>query len=239
MNKVIAGAVAGLALGAFSAVSALDMSAGGGAFFTSDFGGGMDGKFSGTIYSTSVAGEVDFKTPFIGGGLYGFYDVTYAEISFGFIGARGEWEENVKMSAMGQALPVSNELTPLFVGLNLGLLLKYPISLSDIITVFPAAGIDYQLVLVDNLEVPWDNEDNPGDLSAPIFKFGVGLDIALGEKMFLRPNLLYGIRLPNKIEKDYLDGSIRTLPVTGINITDDKTRLGHELTFKFGIGYKF
>jgi len=237
MNKVIAGAVAGLALGAFSAVSALDLSAGGGAFFTSDFGGGMEGKFSGTMYPISIEGAYDLKTSFIGGGLYGFFDVTYAEISLGFIGAEVRWDESTEVSVMGQTESEKGKDTCGFAGLSLGLLLKYPIAVSDIITVFPAAGIDYQLILWDNVKFLW-GDDSPGNWNAPIFKFGAGIDIALGEKIFLRSDLLYGIRLANKVEKDDLENQLKTLPGS-FDIKDDKTRLANEVTFKFGIGCKF
>ena len=62
------------------------------------------------------------------------------------------------------------------------------------------------------------------DFNTLWFKFGGGLDYDLSETMFLRSSLLYGIRLSNKIEKDWEDGG--------------DTRLGHGLDIRVGVGFR-
>ena len=239
MNKVIAGAVAGLALGAFSAVSALDLSVGGGGFFASDFGGGLE-------YSLSMppvgSVEVTSKMPYYGGGAYLFFDVTYAEVSVGYFLGGGEWAAEMKATVMGETETESSKADASFSALNLGLLLKYPVPLSDNMILFPAVGIDYLLVLAGENKAEgetqkWDGKDSvpkAGDFSAPIFKFGVGLDVAVSGQLYVRPELLYGIRMANKAEND----AVKEIKDELGGLGSTKTRLGHGLTVKVGLGYK-
>ena len=222
MRKVIAGAVAGLALGAMSAVSAVDISAGIMGSFSSDFGGGVEGKIP-------MLGNEGFevKMGWVGGGIKGFFDVTYAEVGIGVTFGSGA----IEMKETGFAGGLSDKVNYSFTALNFGLLGKYPIALADNIVLFPAAGIDYQLVLSAKDEYGND-EDDAGDLSALWFKFGAGMDIALTDAIFLRTTLLYGIRLANKMENDF----VNELKMPGVNVN---SRLGHGLTVNLGIGFKF
>ncbi|MDR1468699.1 MAG: hypothetical protein LBT00_05340 [Spirochaetaceae bacterium] len=77
-----------------------------------------------------------------------------------------------------------------------------------------------------------DDKGEPGDLSALWFKFGGGLDYSFTEKIYLRFEALYGLRLANKSEKDAKD----QYQDYG---ADADTLLGHGLTVKLGVGYKF
>ena len=166
-----------------------------GGFFSNDFGGGFKMPEI-NIKNIKIPGT-EMKTPWIGGGVKGFFDITYAEFGIGLTFASGDWSFNA---------------------LNLGLLGKYPIELHDNISMFPAAGIDYQLEL-------------NGDYSALWFKFGTGMDIAVNDAIFIRPMLLYGFRQANKWEND----AVRPVIQDG---KEGTTLLGHGITFSVGIGFK-
>ncbi|MDR3325143.1 MAG: porin family protein [Spirochaetaceae bacterium] len=182
-------------------------SAGVGGYITSDFGGG----------TKSDDGELVVKMPYFGGGGFLFLDATYAELSFGFVGAGGKVTvEMGGVSGDGQDFSLT--------GLDIGLLGKYPIALGSSLTVFPIFGINYRVIVA--AKVDGEAYDPADDFSAFWFKFGGGLDYAIANNIYLRGDLLYGIRLANKVENDMVEGS------------DDKTRLGHGLDVKLAVGYK-
>jgi len=176
-----------------------------GGFFSNDFSGGFNIPEI-NIGKVKIPGT-EVKTPWIGGGIKGFLDIIYAEIGVGLAYGGGTME--MATTKIGWS----------FTALNLSLLGKYPIELTDNISLFPAAGIDYQQVL--SMKVGEADITDSGDNDALWFKFGAGMDIALSDAIFIRPMLLYGIRQANKWESK--EGS---------------TLLGHGLTFGVGIGFK-
>lgn len=196
-------------------ISQISFSAGGGGFIGGDFGGGYEGS--------SDYGKVSYEYPYFGGGGFIFCDATYAELSLGFFGGSGK--------AKGSFGGFSMEVDYSIASFNIGLLGKYPFAIDDNLTVFPLLGIDYQIVLSAKLDDT--DAETPGDLSALWFKFGGGADYSLTSNIFLRAQALYGLRTPNKSEDD----SVKSAKDEG---TDDaKTRLGHGLTIKLAVGYRF
>jgi opacity protein-like surface antigen len=201
------------------------LSAGAGGYFTSDFGGGVEASAGGQTMS--------IKTPYAGGGGFAFFDATYAELSFGFFGGGG----TMKIEFPGSP---DQEMDFSLSGLDIGLLGKYPIAVGEKLTVFPLLGITYRVVL--SLKAgngtEWKNSDGDkmaGDFSALWFKLGGGLDYAFTDHVFLRANLLYGLRLANKLENDRYESMIGTIP----DEIDVKPLLGHGLEVKVAVGYKF
>jgi len=270
MSKVSAGMALGLVLGlgAVSAGSALDMSFGGGGFFGSGFGGGIEGTLGGSMRLGSISGDMTLDPPYLGGGVYGFFDAEYAQVSVGYFIAGGAWKFDGKysVSVLGMVInegSYSEEMDASFQVVNIGLLGKYPIALSGKFKLFPIAGVEYQLCLsgeykfkeADGKEVvtKWDGKPadpsdpdsdknpNAGDFNALWIKFGAGLDVGLTDKLFLRPELLYGIRFASKIENDAVDDANALFEEraggTGAK-ADIKTRLGHGFMIKVGIGRK-
>ena len=153
--------------------------------------------------------------PMLAVDLYGFFDATLAEASIGLV----------------LGLPPKSETF----GISFSLIGKYPLRLNQSITFFPAVGIDYQSVFAGyvsgtgekigssiNSEEP-ENSEN----SALWFKFGAGLDYNINYDMYLRLTALYGVRLPNKFEQDRIDTSGATYV------------LGHGITIKLGLGFRF
>jgi len=97
--------------------------------------------------------------------------------------------------------------------LQLGIYFKYPIPINDFLVFFPTGGADFELSLSDE---KWDSFSWWHDLWV---RAGVGLDIFLGQKTFLRGHVIYGVALPIGADKDM-----------GLTV-------GHGLLIKFGVGF--
>jgi hypothetical protein len=210
--------LAALAAGGVSAQTAFGVSAGVGGLIGGDFGGGLE----------SSGGTMKIEMPYFGGGGFAFLDATYAELSLGISGGGGK----IKMTMEGGGQSYTSETDWSITNFNIGLLGKYPIAISDRFTLFPLLGIDILAALSAKDEDGNDLLDSmgdykTGDLTALWFKFGGGADFSITEKFYARLGLLYGLRLPNKVEKDMADD------------LDGKTLLGHGLSVKLAVGYRF
>jgi hypothetical protein len=202
-----------LVLAAFTAIGAFalpefKLSAGAGGYFTSAFGGGIEED-----------GEAWFKTPYFGGGGFAFFDATFAEVSVGFFGGGGKNED------------FFGDMS--FMGLDIGLLGKYPFAISDKLSAFPLLGITYRVVLSVKDEdgeqyTNSDGDNASGDFSALWFKLGGGVDYSFTDAIYLRGEALYGLRLANKVENDWVNES-----------DSAKALLGHGLDIKIAVGYRF
>jgi hypothetical protein len=210
---------------------AFKISAGAGGFFGSDFGGGFE--VTGSMSGQEV-GKYTMKTPSAGGGGFIFLDATYAELNAAFFG--GSVKSKVKQEGGGVNSDQEDKMSGMT--FNLGLLGKYPVAVNEKLKVFPLLGIEYDICL--SLKDENGNElESVGDYSALWFKLGGGLDFALSEKLYLRFETLYGLRLANKMEKDQKDSLEKQYAnIPGVTV-DAKTRLGHGLTAKLALGFVF
>jgi len=230
-----------------SAVSALDMSVGGGGFFANDFDGGFfSNSFSINSSSGSMGGmpvTLDFtreqKSPWSGGGIKVFFDLKYAEISTGLTFAGGSLKTTSSatftMAGIDNTLPeeiarelgfANSEIDMSGTFWNIGLLLKYPINLGTA-TVFPAVGFDG----LSCLSASWlpDRTNDADDLSPLWIKFGAGFDYNLNDRMFLRTVALYGIRFTTKAETDASEGILSEIHNSQIlNYIIGNGRIGSE-----------
>ncbi|MDR1230836.1 MAG: outer membrane beta-barrel protein [Spirochaetaceae bacterium] len=218
---------------------AFDISAGVGGLFIGDFGGGVEASAS--MSGQSISDKMEM--PNSGGGGYVFVDATYAELTVAIAGGSGTFKSTRTQPGQSDR---SDESDMSMANLNIGLLGKYPIAMNDKLTLFPLLGIDYAICLSvkdeDGEEFKgMDGEGGPGDFSALWFKFGGGLDFALSEKLYLRFEALYGLRLANTFEKDMKDQhdkGYEQAKNAGADV-DVKTLLGHGLTAKLAVGYRF
>jgi opacity protein-like surface antigen len=172
-------------------------------------GGYVGGDFGG---GSEIDGEKG-DTPYFGGGGFAFFDATYAELSVGVLGGGGKWSSDYSASVMN---------------LNISVLGKYPIAVGGKLSVFPLLGIDFQAAL--SVKVDGEEHDKPEEFSALWFKLGGGLDYAITGNLYLRFEALYGIRLENEAEKNTKKDN------DGVDVT---TLLGHGLTAKLAVGFKF
>jgi len=179
-------------------------SIGGGGYLTGEMGGGIK------------ASEYSIDYNYFGGGGFAFFDATFVELSLGFFG-----------TGVFQIRDNENNYVDLnATGLDITLMGKYPFSIGDKFSLFPLLGINYRVMLSvksgDELKV------DSGDFNALWFNLGGGLDFSFSDNVFLRGELLYGLRLANKFEKDLID------EIDGASAT-----FGHGPQLKIGIGYRF
>jgi opacity protein-like surface antigen len=177
--------------------------------FNLSFGGGV--IFDIGLGNGFKAGGTKSTQNFVGGGAFGFFDATFAELDFAFVSG------GIKSS--GQ----SNR-SGTFGALDLSLLGKYPFPLGPI-TVFPLLGFDYQIIFSVK-DIDGNKASNSSDYSSFGFNAGGGLDFSLSGPLYLRGEFLYALRLPSKIQKD---GKDRT--------PDSKYILGHGPIIKIAVGY--
>jgi opacity protein-like surface antigen len=204
------------------------MSAGIAGFISNDFGGGFSTPEI-NINDVRIP-SIEQKMPWSGGGIKVFFDFVYIETGLGITFGGGTTQYANPSAEFYPNEPTTIDVERSFTALNFSLLGKYPIEITDNMLIFPAAGIDYMLVLSGkNGETDIVNAD---DDSAMWFKFGIGMDIAVSKAMFIRPMLLYGVRQSNKWERS------ATKPI----MTDGEsgeTLVGHGFTFSVGIGFGF
>jgi len=205
---VLAAVVAG---GAF-ALPKFGMSIGAGGLVGGDFGGGYEYSVKDNKYIFESWSDGHWKNPYFGGG------GTIEDFTMGY--------------GMGK---IDFSITTL----NIGLLLKYPFEIREKLSLFPLLGFDYAIALSVKMngyklnDYPDEFDDKSGDYSAFWFKLGGGLDFSFTDKLFLRGEVLYGIRLINDSE---------SRNVSKLKNDDDyrnvKALLGHGLTAKIALGFK-
>jgi TolB-like protein len=193
------------------------LSFGVGGLFLSDFNAGFIGQTP-TYY-------VDRKMPQLGGGVYVFFDATYAELSIAFSIAGGKDKSEGIFGTLRPEFDFS------MMNLNFALFGKYPLTINKKLSAFPLLGIEYAMCLnaVEN-GLAFIKEDGGRaeamDFSSLWFKLGAGLDISFTNTIYLRCEALYGVRLRNKFEKDFIDFS-----------SDGTAYVGHGLTARVAVGF--
>jgi opacity protein-like surface antigen len=195
-------------------LSVLAALAAGGAFALPEFtlsagaGGYFTSDFGGGVEASEGGETMSIKTPYFGGG--------------------------GKMKNEEPGLTEESDMSVM--GLDIGLLGKYPFAVNEKLSVFPLLGITYRVVLSvkdeDGNKIDDSGLADSGDFSALWFKLGGGLDFSFTDQVYLRGEALYGLRLANKFEKDMVD----MFDEPGV---DTKTLLGHGLEVKVAVGYRF
>jgi hypothetical protein len=168
--------------------------------------------------------------PYSATGLYLFFDAVYAELFFGYAAGDGRWES--PNAGDPQNLPYMPRSY-----INAGLYAKYPIDLYLRAKIFPLLGIDYAMSISGQIsratgEYPLDGANGRPEasaLSSLWFKFGAGFDFTLGKTVYLRSELLYGLRAANQFEQHSADNAQSGATAMG----------GQGIDFKIGVGCKF
>ena len=168
-----------------------------------------------TITETTSKSEFD-----IGGSI--FFDLKYAQINASMYNGSGKgrwsWTKDYnKIIPTENDNSTNNFSTLLF---DIGILAKYPFYLNNI-TLFPTLGADYQLWLLRTE----NGKKIQGDLSANNsiwLKLGGGIDYNITRSLFLRGELLWGVKLLSKNEH-----------------SDSFTWFTHSPSARIGIGYVF
>jgi len=209
------------------------MSAGGGLLF------GVAGRNGLKIDLLGFDGYAGLRSVDIGG--FVFFDAKYAELDFYF--AYGRFSPVFEKSFRILKGVVGDILDGNMTQLGFSLVGKYPIDLGKL-TVFPLAGISYNIVL----SMKNDNGDSISDsglfdatdFSQFGFLLGAGLDVDLTKNLYLRGELALQIRLPSKAMKDMADFADKEISdlISGLRINSEAT-VGLGPRFKLGVGYRF
>jgi hypothetical protein len=169
----------------------------------------------------------------VGGGVFAFFDATFATVGIGLVFNRATQTVAIPdlSTTISPALAGEETHSFLFTQLNLSLLLKYPFRVHERISVFPLVGIDGQIALGDfddNLRRDFQTIANLG-YEVPTLgefwnslwlRFGVGADFFLTDKIFLRSEALYGFKFNSAYESrmaDYWKEDIRGV-ANGVHI---------------------
>jgi len=168
-------------------------------------------------------------------GAFLFFDAAWVEFSAGVQRGINSYEET-----MIAASPSIDDITTTSRGegsevmLSLALLGKCPFTLSENFIVFPLAGLEYQITLMqfrqpegrrqyDRTDPERGETDADGKIYAlPVWNslfivVGGGMDYRLSSSLFLRTELLYGFRLQTFYETDSLEKAKK-----GVNAQEPK-----------------
>ncbi|MDR1587625.1 MAG: hypothetical protein LBS57_09230 [Treponema sp.] len=212
--------------------------------FSAGLGGAFTANFSNYVWTSdgkNALKELDLDENWsdenlIGGGFFVFFDAKYVEADLGmsFFGITAANKDSQK--ALDDA-----KTTLSMTDFEIQILGKYPIALGNRLSIFPLLGVDFKIVLVQNTTIDgkeYAYEDyalstrgrDPVEwLSTVWFKLGIGADIALTNRIYLRPEFLYGIGTNNKSQTDIMDKGTKT--IDGI--------VNHGLDARLALGYRF
>jgi len=170
-------------------------------------------------------GLFDTRDLTLGGGIFGFFDATFATLGVGVV-----WN-NVRQIV--DIPDLSETINPALAGeethhfrftqLNISLMLRYPFQIAERLQIFPMLGVDWQIGLGDfddRLREDFQGIANLGYEMPTLGQFwnslwiraGVGADFTLHNNLFLRTELLYGLKLPSSYESrmaDYWEPNLR------------------------------
>jgi hypothetical protein len=195
-----------------------------GGYLMGEMGGGVEASKYNQSYS------IEYNN-FGGGGLI-FFDLTFVELSLGYFKtAVFSIRENLNGISTGNSMDLNAT------GLDISLFLKYPFATTKKLSLFPLLGANYRYFM------SVEDEDNRavsgiGDFSAIWFKLGGGLDISFTNNIFLRGEVIYGLRLPNEFENDLIDEMRRPGSEFSDPSVDIKPTLGHGPQLKIAIGFR-
>ena len=211
---------AAFTIGIVFATPDINVSLGGGAYFMSDFGGGVRSR----VDDINICVEM----PHFGGGGFIFLDATFVKASLGFFWAGGNATTGFS-GVGGNIRGIGDGGSVAIRGLDFGLFLKYPFDISEQLSVFPLLGISYRVALTFSIGEQSLNRC-ARDLSALWLKAGGGMDFPLTGRLFLRGQALYGIRFRNALERSLVN---QTPPEGHV-----RARFGHGLTLKLSVGIR-
>jgi hypothetical protein len=186
-------------------------------------------------------------------GGYLFFDATWAEFSVGLQGGTGTYQEamSADSSQTGTVFGSDGKGAGSEIMAALALLGKYPFRLNRQCTVFPLAGLECHIALMERRDPEKfkgydrtdgiresDSKGNAYRLSAWnsfFIDIGAGFDFKLNPRLFLRTELLYAFRLMTPFEADAL-GKVKKMT----NAPDPKlSGLASGPVLRFGLGYTF
>jgi len=198
------------------------ISVGGGALFDHANLGYVRTRASDPAQTAAVINSIGIEQT--GFGAWGFLDVTFAELSVGFMGGPVDWyrEGDEEPTHFGS-----------FAALDFSLMGRLPFALAGgNISVFPLLGIGYSVVLMSREEFTGGYPRTPSHLNSFRIQFGAGGDFNISERAFVRTSVLGAWRFAGRYLDD-LAGELRNEPTT-----EATTRGDVGITVKVGVGLR-
>jgi opacity protein-like surface antigen len=178
-----------------------------------------------------------------------FFDATYAELSISIQNGVNTWEQMLDVE-LDNIKPDKGKGWETMMGFSL--LAKYPFTLTSRFSLFPLAGVEYQVALVQKRKMSsssriYDrtngiyekNKDSGAlklsDWNSLFINIGVGADFNLVSGLFIRGELLYGFRLMTPYETDgltQLQDAIHNHDLKLAGLTSGPS-------FRIGLGWRF
>jgi len=211
---------------------AINLSAGVGASIQAYSNTLSDSASSGGV-TASASNTINY-TPL---GVSAFFDATYLQAAIGYEVANGG---SSTVSGTGVTTTTSS------LNQNLSYLLfsaygKYPFKLGPV-SLFPLLGITYLLNLTytdssgNNLKSGLTSQEQ-ADLNQLWIRGGVGADFSLGQKLYLRPELLTGFKILSSTDNDTVTGVKNAL--TGLGLSNVSASMGYwSWDLSLMLGYK-
>jgi len=200
--------------------------------FGMGLGGYLMGEMGGGVEASSGNQSYSIVYNNFGGGGIAFLDLTFVELSLGYFKTLVfSIRENSNGSFTGNSTDLSSD------GLDIGVFLKYPFAINRKLLLFPLLGGNYRYMLSVQDE-DGRKVDGIGDFSAIWFKLGGGLDISFTTNIYLRGEILYGLRLSNEFESNLIDDMRKPGSEFSNPNIDIKPTLGHGPQIKIAIGFK-
>lgn len=205
-----------LATGAFAADFGIGVS---GAYYMSDLKASAPGS---TFEMLGTSIPIDFMA---------FIDLTYLQLAAGYQMVNGS---HLKTTTTGPSstTDVDNKGTLGFI--SFAGYFKYPIRLGSI-TLFPMLGVEYDMNIIakdgsgNDLRAFWTDQQKT-DANELFIKGGLGADISVTPKFYIRPELIVGYKLLSKGENDQI-AALKFGGATDASILD----LSFELAVLFGV----
>jgi len=110
--------------------------------------------------------------------------------------------------------------------INIGAFAKYPLKCGEHVKIFPLMGLDYAASISGKIKY---SNPEANALSSLWFKFGGGIDFDMGKTIYLRSELIYGLRAANTFEHFCADRLQ----------SDVEAKFGQEFGVKIGVGARF
>jgi hypothetical protein len=190
-------------------------------------------------------------------GAYLFFDATYAELSLDIQGGVNSYRETVEGRGKGTLIndmPLEGAGSETMLGFTL--LGKYPFSIRENLFLYPLAGIEYQIALVEKRKPKGEAErdrregktefdhsrDYPLSLWNSFFiDIGAGTDFVFRSPLYAKAEILYRFRLQTPHEAaaiDYvMDRFGISQPTLGGN--PGMSGLTHGPELRLAVGYRF
>lgn len=202
-----------------SSVSALDISV----------GGMLDYTFHGLSVKQDSLKTSSSQSAI---GVKAFADIQYATVFIGGTFDVGKMKTKVSMDSESMSGDVDMQVN----FMTIGVLGKYPFTISNMAKIYPLAGFEFDFALSAKMggeKIPSEYfKEVRRDLHRYWFDLGVGSDIAITDHLLIRPQAMFGIQMNSGKAAEMLGEMLG-------GKKDGVKAFGYKINVGLGVGYKF